>query len=67
MITEQQEHSFLKLALSAYQDEPCRICGKPVTMADLEAGAVFAGYNADNTSRSAHKHCWDEHGKDGIK
>ncbi len=46
-------------ALSMYADEPCRICGRPLTMDDLRDGAVFAGYNADNTSRAAHKQCWD--------
>lgn len=49
----------LELALSAYCDEPCRICGVLLTMADIQDGAVFAGYSPDNKSRAAHKRCFD--------
>jgi hypothetical protein len=48
------------LALAMYANEPCRICGKLITVDDL-ASAVFAGYSIDSRSRSAHKACWDKH------
>lgn len=48
------------LAAAMYTGEPCRICGENITMEDLENGAVFAGYSADEKARSAHKHCWDK-------
>ena len=44
----------IDVALSMYEDEPCRICGRLLTMEDLKNGAVFAGYSDDNTSRPAH-------------
>jgi hypothetical protein len=47
----------VKLILSMYEDEPCRICGKTITDASL---AVYAGYSKDNKARSAHKTCWDK-------
>ena len=50
---------FIDLAIIMYADEPCRICGQTLTLEDIKAGAVFAGYSADRASRSAHKHCWD--------
>lgn len=52
------KESMRELALSMYVNEPCRICGKMITRADLEDGAVFAGYSKDDTGRSAHKECW---------
>lgn len=45
-------------ALSMYVNEPCRICRRLITWEDI-SDAVFAGYSADNTARSAHKMCWD--------
>lgn len=48
-----------KIALSMYAGEPCRICGKIIWEQDINDGAVYAGYSADNHSRSAHKHCWE--------
>lgn len=50
---------FINIALSMYTGEPCRICGRILTMDDVRAGAVFAGYSKDNKSRAAHKLCWD--------
>ncbi|HLL74850.1 MAG TPA: hypothetical protein VK421_06260 [Pyrinomonadaceae bacterium] len=47
-----------RLILPMYAGEPCRVCGRLLTMADLEAGAVFAGYSAGNKSRGAHASCW---------
>lgn len=47
-----------RLAKAFYADEPCRICGKLITMADIQNGAVYAGYSKDNKSRSAHENCW---------
>lgn len=38
--------------------EPCRVCGGPVTGAELRT-AVFAGYGAGDKSRLAHRKCWD--------
>lgn len=47
----------IKMALSMYVDEPCRICGQMITWDDIN-DAVFAGYSTDNKSRSAHGECW---------
>ena len=47
------------IALSMYVGEPCRICGCLLTVNDVKAGAVFAGYSKDNKSRAAHKLCWN--------
>lgn len=57
-ITNDNRKALSKLALSMYANEPCRICGELLTMDDLNAGAVFAGYSSDNRARSAHKACW---------
>lgn len=46
-------------ALSMYANEPCRICGRILTMDDIKDGAKFAGYSDDNTSRVAHRRCWE--------
>lgn len=46
-----------KLAISMYAGEPCRICGREITVDDLEI-AVFAGYSDDSKSRVAHGLCW---------
>jgi len=51
------ERELVNLAMSMYAGEPCRICGKLLTMEDINDGAVFAGY--DNSSRSAHRLCWE--------
>lgn len=51
-------YGVVDIALSMYAHEPCRICGRELLMADIKNGAVFAGYNADDTSRSAHRRCW---------
>lgn len=48
----------INLAISMYVGEPCRICGAKITIEDIKDGAVFVGYNEDNTSRSAHRRCW---------
>ena len=53
------ERTLVDLALSFYAGEPCRICGELLTMEDLNDGAVFAGYSDDNSSRSAHRQCWE--------
>lgn len=47
-----------RIALGQYENEPCRVCGEPLTWVDLQT-AVFAGYSQDNTSRAAHKPCFD--------
>ncbi len=47
------------VAVGMYVDEPCQICGERLTMEDIERDAVFVGYTSDNTSRAAHKGCWD--------
>lgn len=44
--------------LNMYINEPCRICGKNLTMDDV-MDAVFAGYSKDNRSRAAHRACWE--------
>ena len=46
------------VALFMYSGEPCRICGREITYRDVKNGAVYVGYNEDNTSRSAHKRCF---------
>jgi hypothetical protein len=43
-----------RLALAMYENEPCRICGKPIVDA---AEAVFVGYSKDNKARAAHHDC----------
>lgn len=48
-----------RIAIGMYANEPCRICGDLLTMDDVIDGAVFAGYSKNNTSRAAHKACWD--------
>lgn len=53
------DDALVQLALSMYADEPCRVCGRLLTMNDLNRGAVFAGYNRAGTARAAHKRCWD--------
>jgi len=45
------------LALAMYANEPCRICGRIITHADVGV-AVFAGYSEDSASRAAHQRCW---------
>lgn len=52
--------SAARIAMSMYAGEPCRICGKTLTMKAIESGAVFAGYSKDNKSRAAHKECWNK-------
>jgi len=49
----------LDLIFEMYANEPCRICGKNITIEQVKSDAVFAGYSQDNKSRSAHKECWD--------
>jgi hypothetical protein len=43
--------------LLMYSNEPCRICGRLLTVDDIET-AVFTGYSEDNKERSAHERCW---------
>ena len=50
---------FRDLALAMYSGEPCRICGHNLTLDDIKAGAIWAGYSKDHRSRVAHKSCWD--------
>ena len=50
--------AILDLVMSFYADEPCRICGKNITRADLDT-IVYAGYSDDGKARAAHKRCWD--------
>jgi hypothetical protein len=48
----------LKIALSMYSGEPCRICERVLTPDDIVDGAVFVGYSDDNKSRAAHRVCF---------
>lgn len=50
------KESAARIALSMYMGEPCRICDREITPADID-DAVFAGYSADSKSRSAHGEC----------
>ena len=48
-----------ELVLSMYSNEPCRICGRLISMEDIhDDRVVFAGYSDDNKSRTAHKLCF---------
>ena len=46
-----------QVAIGMYAGEPCRICGKEITVEDLHL-VVFAGYSDDSKSRAAHGLCW---------
>ncbi|HMN10977.1 MAG TPA: hypothetical protein PKD55_01480 [Bellilinea sp.] len=48
----------VNLGLSQYVGEPCRICGRAMTMEELKWGAVYVGYSDNNDSRVAHKLCF---------
>lgn len=50
----------LEMAIMAYVDEPCRICGKPITREDMTNHARFAGYSKNDKSRAAHNDCWEK-------
>ena len=50
------ERELAGLAVAMYAGEPCRICGELLTMEDLNDGA---GHSDDNSSRSAHRQCWE--------
>lgn len=56
-ITEENKKYLTESALSMYENEPCRICGKVIKDARK---AVYAGYSHDNKVRSAHKSCWNK-------
>ena len=59
--SDEMNEALVNLALSFYAGEPCRVCGFEITMDDLNDGpdgAVYAGYNKSNTSRTAHGRCW---------
>ena len=58
-VTDENASYLAQIALSMYANEPCRVCGKLLTMDDLRNGAVYATYSADSTSRAAHKDCWE--------
>ena len=48
------------MMLRVYTNEPCRICEQILTMEDIRAGAVFAGYSKkDGEARATHKRCWN--------
>ena len=57
---DEEKETLARIALGMYANEPCRICGKMITQADLQT-IVFAGYSIDSRSRAAHKACWDKH------
>lgn len=44
-------------ALGMYKGERCRICGE---VQDNPKESVWAGYSNDNSTRTAHKVCWDK-------
>jgi hypothetical protein len=47
----------MMLALAMYADEPCRLCGKTITAADLDS-AVWVGYDDVKPGRCGHRACW---------
>lgn len=57
-ITDENREYLARTALSMYANEPCRICGEPVTFDCLYDGAVWAGVSVDKTTSVAHKLCW---------
>lgn len=48
----------LAVALMMYANEPCRICGRQITVMDVRT-AVFAGYSDIRPARAAHRDCWE--------
>lgn len=49
----------LSIALLMYANEPCRICGRSISVDEVR-DAVFAGYSDRFPgSRAAHKRCWE--------
>jgi len=44
-----------RLVLAMYENEPCRICSKPILDA---SDAVWTGYSADGKSRASHGECF---------
>jgi len=50
-----------EIAIAMYANEPCRICGEILSLDDIRAGAVFAGYSSGNEARAAHKSCWEQY------
>ena len=50
--------SAVRLAMSMYAGEPCRICRQEITMDDLKE-AVWVGYSEKHDGRTAHAECWE--------
>ena len=59
--TEMQFNSLKDFVFAVYESEPCRICGLYADES-RECVAIYAGYAKDNSSRVAHKSCWDQRG-----
>lgn len=57
-VTEENQDYLVKVALSMYVGEPCRICGVLLTWETIRE-AVWAGYSKDSAARAAHKECWE--------
>lgn len=47
----------VRMAMSMYIGEPCRICGVPIAAKDV-SDIVWVGYSRDHKSRCAHSNCW---------
>jgi len=56
-MSDNRTRDAIGMALAMYANEPCRICGKTITEADVSQ-ALFAGYSQRGSSRSAHRRCW---------
>ena len=47
----------IQLEAAQWADQPCRICGKTLTMEDITSDAYFAGF-AGARRHAAHGVCW---------
>ncbi len=53
-------NGIVELTQSKYANEPCRICGKLLTLEDVTNNIIFAGYSLNQETRAAHSECWEQ-------
>lgn len=58
LISDETRRIAAKLALSMYANEPCRICRRLLSAADLPT-MVYAGWSRDGKARVVHLVCWE--------